>query len=382
MAVVVRGAVVVALGIAVLSTGPVHAQGESARPLAEVLASGYDASALAGRNGVSEEELRAMALGGHFEVDAADGIRSVEPVVPAGARSEVTAPAGVDVFALHSRPGAARTLFLDFDGHSVRDTRWRGGERIVAPPYDADGDPAVFGAAERDTVYAAFLATAENFRPFGVDVTTQEPPADRIERTGAEDLEFGSRVVVTPVDVTGCGCGGQSYIGVFDRYVDHDAFQPSWAYTGAGSSDGKLIAEVASHEAGHTLGLLHDGQGGGSEYYSGHQGWASIMGAAHEQPVTQWSKGEYRNPTNRQDDIKVMAGKGIPLAADDVVGAVPVGGTVSGVIGSDADSDDFLVRHGGGVLAVSALPARFSPNLDIRMTVLGASGVVVLSLCV
>jgi len=47
------------------------------------------------------------------------------------------------------------------------------------------------------------------------------------------------------LSVTGCGCGGQSYIDVFDKYVNHRAYQPSWSYTGAGSTDGKLIGECS-----------------------------------------------------------------------------------------------------------------------------------------
>ncbi|WNV90450.1 hypothetical protein [Umezawaea sp. Da 62-37] len=371
--------VLAALGIAVLASGPVHARSDDARPLADVLStSGMDLSSLAERNGVTGDQLRLMALGGHYEVDRMDGIRSVEPLVAAtDSTSETPVPDGVDVFALHSRPESSRTLYLDFDGHTAQGTRWRGGARVVAPPYDADGHPSTFGAAERGAIRDAFLAVAENFRPFDVDVTTQAPDEDRITRSGIGDAEFGTRVVITPVDVTGCDCGGQSYVGEFDNHVDHAVHQPSWVYTGAGSTDGKLLAEVVSHEAGHTLGLLHDGQGGGAEYYYGHQNWAPTMGAAQYQPVTQWSRGEYRNPSNRQDDMAVMAREGVPLLADDFVGVGEVEGVVRGVISSDSDVDEFLVRHGGGELVVTVVPAPFSPNLDVRLTVVGEGGVVI-----
>jgi hypothetical protein len=320
-------------------------------------------------------EPRQLTTSGHFEVDLEGNLRSVEPLIaPTTATPVVRAPG--DVFALHSRPGSPHTIYLDFDGHTAEHTEWRGGARIDAPPYDADGDPSTFGTAERDTIYEAYLATAENFRPFDVDVTTQAPDEARITRTDVNDAEFGARVVITPVDATGCGCGGQSYIGVFDKYVAHQSYQPSWSYTGAGSTDGKLIGETASHEAGHTLGLLHDGTSG-TPYYPGHENWAPTMGAAQDQPITQWSKGEYHSPTNRQDDIKVMAGKGAPLAADDFTTPHPYQGPVTGVIGTDADTDVFLIHHDGGPLRAAATPAAYSPNLDIRLTIRDGAGHVV-----
>jgi len=311
----------------------------------------------------------------HFEEDPKGNLRSVEPLLtPRDSTPLVRAPD--DVFTLHSRPDSPHTIYLDFDGHTTENTEWRGGARIDAPPYDADGDPTTFSPAERDAIYEAYLATAENFRPFDVDVTTQPPDEARINRTDENDGQFGTRVVITPLDATGCGCGGQSYIGVFDKYVDHESYQPSWSYTGAGSTDGKLIAETASHEAGHTLGLLHDGTSGNA-YYQGHENWAPTMGAAQDQPITQWSKGEYRSPTNRQDDIKVMAGKGTPLAADDFTTPHTYQGPITGVIGTDADTDVFAIHHPGGPLRAAATPAPYSPNLDIKLTLRNASGQVI-----
>jgi cation transport regulator ChaC len=35
----------------------------------------------------------------------------------------------------------------------------------------------------------------------------------------------------------------------------------------------RYVADATSHEAGHTLGLSHDGVTGGSAYYSGQGNW-------------------------------------------------------------------------------------------------------------
>ncbi len=77
-------------------------------------------------------------------------------------------------------------------------------------------------------------------------------------------------------------------------------------------TSGKSCAEAASHEAGHTLGLGHDGANGTqTEYYggqgSGNTGWAPIMGVGYDQTVTQWSKGEYANANNTQDDLAIIS---------------------------------------------------------------------------
>jgi hypothetical protein len=65
----------------------------------------------------------------------------LEPVV----RSQSVADADAaevtqaQAFALSSRPGAAKTILLDFNGHTTTGTRWNtlvGRETIVSPAYD------------------------------------------------------------------------------------------------------------------------------------------------------------------------------------------------------------------------------------------------------
>jgi hypothetical protein len=351
------------------------------RPLADV--TGNALLGVAAVNQLPVDQLRKMARGGHFQVDREGRIRSVEHRAPLSASASVKAvPPGVDVFTLHSRAGSNRTIYLDFTGHTVQGTAWNGGARIDAPAFDGDGDPATFNAAEREDIYQAFLGIAEDYRPFDVDVTTQEPPADRITRSGNSDQIYGTRVVITPKDVTNCGCGGQAYIGVFDEASQHSNYQPAWAYASP-DYDGKTIAEIVSHETGHNLGLAHDGQSGAVEYYAGHTNWAPIMGVGYSQPVTQWSKGEYNNPSNTQDDLTVIPANGANLVADDHPdtpdSATPLTGNVplTGIVGSDADVDVFAIEHGGGTLTATALPASYAPNLDIKLVIRNSAATVV-----
>ena len=326
-------------------------------------------------------QVRRMAKGNHYQVDEGGRIRSVEKhaAVPK-AKTTKSVPPGEDVFTQHSRPGSNRTIYLDFNGHTVQNTAWNNGALIEAPGWSADSDPTTFSTAERDTVYQAFLTVAEDYSTFDVDVTTEEPTEDRITRADTNDQVYGTRAVITPKDVTGCGCGGQAYIGTFDQAPNHPKYQPAWAYAD-GSYDGKSIGEIIAHETGHNLGLSHDGQTGGVEYYGGHTNWAPIMGTGYGQPVTTWSRGEYTNANNTEDDLAIIPQNGAATLPDDHpdddVAALTAGTPVQGVITTDADVDVFKVTHTGGTLKIDAVPAEFAPDLDIKLTVKDATGTVV-----
>ncbi len=67
----------------------------------------------------------------------------------------------------------------------------------------------------------------------------------------------------------------------------------------------KFIAEVVSHEAGHSFGLLHDGTST-NPYYDGQGIWAPIMGTGYSKTLTQWSKGEYFGANNKENDIALI----------------------------------------------------------------------------
>jgi len=338
-------------------------------------------------NGLPVTEVRRMASGAHFEVDTHQRIRSVEPVPPPQEVAEEAAgpeiPPGTDVFALHSRADSDRTIYLDFTGHSVEGTAWNDGARIDAPAFDGDGNPGEFNDAEREKVYQAFLATAEDYSSFDVDVTTEEPAADDITRDGEDDDVYGTRAVITPEDVTGCGCGGQAYVGVFNDANSHSDYQPAWAYANMDYS-GKSIAEIISHETGHNVGLSHDGQGA-DEYYQGHENWGPIMGAGYYQPVTQWSKGEYSDATSTEDDLSIIPEHGVVTLTDDHAdtadGATSLADNESGagIVATDDDVDVFAFDHTGGPLTVTALPAPYAANLDIRLVIRDASGAEVAS---
>ena len=316
---------------------------------------------------------------------------------PAANPPPAAAPAATlaNAFLLHSKPGASKTLYLDFAGFSAVETAWSAAA-ISAPPYDLTGNPAEFDNSERNDIVSIWSRVAEDYLPFDVDVTTEPPAIDALVRSSAADDSYGTQVVVTQTQFDCGACGGVSYVGVVN-WVNNTYYQPAWVFQDALSNKEKYIAEAISHEAGHTLGLLHDGLKSGnsqSTYYVGHgsgeTGWAPIMGASYYKNLTQWDHGVYPHTNNRQDDIAVFASSGI-LPRDDDYGntfatASSLTGTASGsavnianggIIETAGDIDMFVINTAGGPLNLSASPAAIGPNLDIQLTLYNAAGAVV-----
>ncbi|EHR69632.1 PDK repeat-containing protein [Burkholderiales bacterium JOSHI_001] len=232
---------------------------------------------------------------------------------------------------------------------------------------------------------------AEDYAPFDVDVTTEPPPADALTRSSGTDQVFGTTVVITQsTGVYSCSCGGVAYIGVFDDTSNF--YKPALVfYDKLGPGSEKYVAEAISHEAGHNMGLNHDGTATVG-YYQGHgsgaTGWAPIMGVGYYQALVQWSKGEYAGANNVQDDYAVMQSNGLPIRLDDhgdtLAGATVLAGTdggggivnynARGVIERPGDRDSFAFVAAAGTLNVSLLPAARSSNLDAQLSLFDAAG--------
>jgi PKD repeat protein len=317
------------------------------------------------------------------------------PSAASGTISGALAPLD-QTFLLHSRPGAARTIYLNFRGAQLSGTAWNGSTTtLTALPFDTDGLPYSFTTAELERIQYIWQRVVEDYAPFDVDVTTEPPPADRLTRNGSTDQVFGTTVLITSRSgVYSCSCGGVAYIGIFDDTSDY--YKPALVfYDALGPGNEKYVAEAISHEAGHNMGLLHDGYSGGG-YYSGQgsgaTGWAPIMGVGYYQPLVQWSKGEYATADNVQDDYLVMAGNGLPLRADDhgstIATATPLTGTsaggitslaVEGVIERPSDVDVFSFASGAGTLSFNVSPAARSANLDLLFELRDGTGALLAS---
>jgi len=311
--------------------------------------------------------------------------RLAGPETPARA----VAPLG-QTFRLHSRPGSPRVIYLDFDGERVCGTAWNDGGLLgpvlggglpcaTYPGFAGRTGQAGFSTAELRSIQEVWARVSEDYAPFDVDVTTEHPGQAAIHRSSTADRHYGVHAVVSASAQArnstcgGPGCAGVAYVGIFPDPTANDA-RILWAFPEELGNSPRRLADVLSHEAGHTLGLNHDGRGG-SEYYAGHGIWAPIMGAGDRQ-LTQWSRGEYAGATEQQDDLAVMARHGIARLRDDHgdVGRratlVRRGKLASGLIGTSSDTDAFAFRTScRGRVKVRARNATQGPNLDLRMRV-------------
>ena len=351
-----------------------------------------------------------------LQVDNTGGVYFVDSFLPVGhakatptaAESAPATPAMISsAFTLHSKPGATRVMFLDFDGHTITDTAWNedsGVDIWEAEAFDADDDPETFSTGEIDAIKSIWRRIAEDYAPFNVDVTTQEPSSFN-NNTGRVLITQGTDkygVLLPSADEA----GGIAFVNAWgdDNFA---AESPAFVYASNLDDNAGYIADAASHEAGHNLGLSHDGTSS-EGYYGGHGedfiSWGPIMGTGYGRHVSQWSQGEYEDANNQQDDVTIITGK-LTRRADDhgntnatatplkivsgkVTSTTPINDPTNsnkankGIIHARGDVDVFSFKTIGGKVTLNAFPLRETTNtrggnMDIKMTIRNASNNVV-----
>ena len=301
-------------------------------------------------------------------------------------------------FLLHSDPGASKVIYLDFDGNTTTTwSRHSNSNPIVTPAFSIDGDSG-FSETELARIQYIWQRVAEDYIPFDVDVTTQDPGSAAINKTSTGDSQYGIRVCIGGDSswYPGDPIGGIAMVGGFGPKSDTPCFVFSDNLGMSDHGNEKYVSEAISHEIGHTLNLTHDGVttiAQDNYYYgqgSGPTGWAPIMGCGYDKELTQWSKGEYANANNHQNDLSLIASLypgGFGYRADDHGGTIAsaaglavadnINVSGSGIIERSTDVDFFSFTTGQGLVGLSIDPAPRGPNLDILATLYDSSGVVV-----
>lgn len=272
----------------------------------------------------------------------------------------------------NSRPGALNCIYLDFDGETVTGTRWNTESFEVGdpPPGDITVGPANFSPAEIQRIADI---VAEDFRGFDVTITTDRNFYNNF--VGPRHMN----IVTEDQEWTGLAfdIGGVAYLSSFGD------IEPSWTFNPGVNAASMTV----SHEVGHTLSLNHDGNSG-EEYQGSIGGWGPIMGAPFGVDVVQWSKGEYIDADNQEDDIAAIEGYlgfipddygsstflASPLPTDDDGLAV-----FSGIITNEQDVDifEFQVSSGTANITISPSGETETHNFKARGRILDENGGVI-----
>lgn len=275
----------------------------------------------------------------------------------------------------NSYPAAAPVIFLDFDGYTVSGTGW-----------NYDGPIYCGGSGLNSTqITEVFNRVAEDYRPFTINITTDST------KYLAAPASQRTRVVITVTSDWYGSAGGVSFINSF-TWGDNT---PCFVFSQLLGYKTKNIAEAASHEAGHTLGLRHQSSYDAncvktSDYNTGvgtgELSWAPIMGVGYSRNLTTW----YNGPSSLgcaefQNDLDVItnAVNGIAYRSDYKPATFATASsqaftnnqfTASSIIVKNTDEDMFKFSLPSlKLFQLSAIPfnvgsGNAGANLDLKVT--------------
>ena len=311
-----------------------------------------------------------------------------------------------------SNPGAAKTIYLDFDGHTETNSVWtnNGNLTVTTPQFSADADLSTFSDLDRITIEEVFRRVSEDFAPFGnVNVTTVEPaganPGEVIfvsiggsgRRTNASSWSSRSYNDAKLNGFTNAASSNTVFVFARD-YTSHLQTQPPGTTSGERAGQlGRDIANGVSEAVGIAMGLSERATTGTDEVSplvgtgTFARGWRDV-----------WSN------QLGQDDLAILTNgtNGFTFVADDhgdafatatSIATTPNTETVRGLIGQNGDVDVFHFNTAATSATFSVrgleLPSQLSEstgqafssngssnsgsNLDPTLTLFDANGTIV-----
>ena len=336
----------------------------------------------------------------------------------------------VTAFQLHSRPGASKTLYLDFNGHTSPAGFWAE-NAVTIPAFKLAGTASPTDQVNLNAIRDIWLHVAEAFAAWDIDVTTD---ATGIATKAGQRCVIGGRQDAVDPSFWGYGTMGWSPVGSFgnpvygnnqlngsdfNNLVFIDCTNPASNQNNIGpnptTSNYEVTMLCVAHEVGHSVGLSHWGEvaggGGTGQGYTGGHAVASHAGVTSVSPImgnsalpgwpsvcnlNQWSKGDYpfsrpdNLPATTQDDVAVISTYAPKLVGalddhgDTLLTASVVAGTsitAGGIIADSTDIDLFKITPGAGLLSLTATPhlkyRNYNGNLKIGLSLYNSTGVAV-----
>lgn len=282
---------------------------------------------------------------------------------------------------LNSYPQAVATIYLDFDGHEV-----------TATPWNWDGPIHAEAATLVDyEINEIFERVAEDFRIFKINITTDSS----VYNNAPSNRRI--RVLITPTSKWyQPEAGGVAFVGSFN-WGDGT---PVFVFSDMLYNQPKYVAEIISHETGHSLGLQHQSTYNGDctlskEYCegdgTGETSWAPIMGFSYYRNVTTWNNGPSTVACNIwQNDLKIIDSvTNIGFREDDHGGSLQQATQLqmkgvrffsNGMINASGDRDVFrLIVPVSSPVRIKIDPlnvgaANAGANVDLKLVLLNAQG--------
>jgi hypothetical protein len=301
-------------------------------------------------------------------------MKPVNPLLLYLAMPLLAMPASAQVPVLNSLPSSSTVIFLDFDGHTVEGTTWNWNGPIYCGP----------SGLSTDQDLEVFNRVAEDYRPFAINITTDST------KFHTASITRRVRVVITVTNSWYGNSGGVAMIGSFAWGDD----TPCFVFTAPHNFNTRNIAESASHEAGHTLGLYHQSVYDANcvktaEYNTGvgtgEISWAPIMGAGYYRNMTLWNNGPNNiGCTNYQTELEIITQmNNVAYRADDhsatfadatASNIVNNAFRMEGIIERNTDHDLFRFQlPATGAIRLNAVPYNVGSNnagsnLDMQVT--------------
>lgn len=300
---------------------------------------------------------------------------------------------------LSSLPGAAHTIFLDFDGHFQatwnRTDSNQSYSNVNAGEFNIDGAAGI-SDYESAAIRTIWETVSDDYAPFHVNVTTVAPASTtnmlRVVMAGSTSAVLrnasGTTMNIPTRDVfISTDAGAMVDTSGYAAISSYTNAEPNVVYVfakymstwGTVDSEGRsrdlrlIIATTASHEAGHAFGLEHHG-----DYDTGNHITTPIMGSNVQGDRSIWSsyysggtlfdsKARLTNLLGpRQDDYTsaLFVATEFPVTYSPIRG---YSGTVKGVIGTSGDVDLFrLTTNAANTYQFTVSVPQFG-NLDSQL---------------